>query len=337
MDAMGGDHAPQETVRGALGAARELGIEVVLVGKEDSIRQQLGQEARKLPIGVVHASEVIEMGEHPATAVRRKKDSSIVVGTRLVKDGRVDAFLSAGNTGAVMAAALLVLGRVPGIDRPAIGSLIPTPRGYTLLIDAGANADVRPHHLVQFARMGAAYMTARGIRQPSVGLLSNGEEDTKGNTLTIEAHALLRESGLPFHGNVEGRDVVRGGVDVVATDGFTGNVALKAMEGTAGVLMGLIREEVTRGVRNRLAALALRPALRKVRARLDPDEIGSSPLLGVNGTVFIAHGSSNALAIKNGLATVRDATRQDLLGAIRRLAEVDHDPGASATPGREGS
>jgi glycerol-3-phosphate acyltransferase PlsX len=301
-------------------AARELGLEVTLVGREDELRAALGRRGRKLPIEIIHASEVIKMAEHPANAVRRKKDSSIVVGMRLVRAGEAAAFVSAGNTGAMLAAALLVLGRVRGYDRPAIGSWIPTPRGRTLLVDAGANADVRPQHLVGFARMGAAYLQTSGVERPAVGLLSNGEEPTKGNALTLEAHALLSESGLEFRGNVEGRDIPRGAVDVVVADGFTGNVALKAMEGAVELLLGIVREEVTRGLRSKLAALALRPAFRRVRARLDPNEEGGSPLLGANGVVFIAHGSSNALAIKNALRVASEAARADLVGAVARSA-----------------
>ncbi len=317
VDVMGGDHAPQVNVDGALNAARQPGMEVVLVGQEDAIRRELGARKQTRSFEIIHAPEVIEMDDHPATSVRRKKESSIVVGMRLVKDGRADAFFSAGNTGAMMAAALLVLGRISGVDRPAIGSLIPTPRGRTLLIDAGANADVRPENLLQFGLMGAKYMElATGKGPASVGLLSNGEEDTKGNAITLEAHALLRESGLSFHGNVEGRDIPKGTVDVVVADGFAGNVALKAMEGTARMLTDLIREQVTRGARNKLAALALRPAFRAVARKLDPNEIGGSPLLGVRGVVFIGHGSSNALAVARALSAAKEAAGQDLVTAI---------------------
>lgn len=319
LDAMGGDKAPGVTVAGALDAARELGIEVYLVGDEAVLARELGDQARGLPVDIVHASEVIEMREHPATAVRRKKDSSIVVGVRLLKEGRADAFVSAGNTGAVMAAALFVLGRCPGIDRPAIGSVIPTANGRTLLIDAGANTDPRPENLLQSARMGSIYVSAvTGIERPAVGLLSNGEEETKGNALTLEAHALLRESELNFKGNVEGRDIPRGAVDVVVADGFTGNVALKTVEGVAEMLFGLIRAEVTRDARNQLGALILRPAFRRVARRLDYSEIGGSPLLGVNGNAFICHGRSNANAIKNALRVAREAVDGNILAAIQQ-------------------
>ena len=317
LDAMGGDKAPDVTVQGAVDAARQLGVEVTLAGTPEALRRDAWDERGELPIEVVHASETIEMHDHPAAAVRSKKDSSIVVGLRLVKEGRADAFVSAGNSGAVMAAALLVLGRGRGIDRPAIGTVIPTLRGRTLLLDAGANADVRPQHMVQFAHMGSIYAAALSdIQEPSVGLLSNGEEETKGNALVLEAHTLLKGAGLNFLGNVEGRDIPRGTADVVVTDGFTGNVALKSIEGTAELLQQLIREEVTRGLRNKLAALALRRAVKRVGARLDYSEVGGAPLLGVNGTVFISHGRSSSNAIKNALRVAAEAAKHDIVGAI---------------------
>jgi glycerol-3-phosphate acyltransferase PlsX len=317
---MGGDKAPEVTIQGAKDARRELGIDVLLVGKPDVVGPVAGHEG----IEAVHASEVIEMHDHPATTVRSKKDSSIVVGMRLLKEGRADAFVSAGNSGAVMAAALLVLGRARGIDRPAIGTVIPTIDGHTLMLDAGANADVRPAHLLQFARMGSVYISALSdTPAPSVGLLSNGEEETKGNALTLEAHALLRESGLNFIGNVEGRDIPRGTADIVVTDGFTGNVALKSIEGTAELLQHVLRAELTRGVRNKLAALALRGAFKRVAARLDYSEVGGAPLLGVNGAVFISHGRSNANAIKNALRVANEAARHDIVGAINKASPTD--------------
>lgn len=330
LDAMGGDLAPRAMIEGAIEAADEWGMlppdaggfEIVLVGREDLIGQELGDATKDLPIHIHHAPDIIEMHDHPATAVRRKKESSIVIGMRLLKEHSADAFLSAGNTGAMLAAALLVLGRCKGIDRPGIGSIIPTGKGRTLLIDAGANADVRPENLVQFARMGSIYMSkVQGSDQVSVGLLSNGEEETKGNALTLQTHALLRESGLAFAGNVEGRDITAGKVDVVVADGFTGNVALKAMEGTAETLLGLLRTELTRAPHYKLAALALRPAFRRVARTLDYSEIGGSPLLGVNGLVFIAHGRSNAKAIKNALRAARDATKHDIVAAINQAGE----------------
>ncbi|MDQ3855923.1 MAG: phosphate acyltransferase PlsX [Chloroflexota bacterium] len=326
LDAMGGDRAPDVTVQGALDAYRELGIETVLVGQQEVLRKRLEAAGGAPRMEIVDATEVIGMDEHPAAAVRRKKHSSIVVGVRLVKEGRADAFLSAGNSGAIMAAALLVLGRCRGVDRPCIGTPIPTLRGTTLLVDAGAITDPRPENLLEWARMGSIYMSA--LQQGAavtVGLLSNGEEETKGNALTLEAHALLKTSGFSFHGNVEGRDILRGTVDVVVTDGFTGNVALKTIEGTAETLRRIIREEVTRGVVSKAAALVLRPAFARVGKRLDYAEVGGAPLLGVNGTVFISHGRSNANAIKNALRVAREAAQHDVAGAISTAAPPQED------------
>ncbi len=321
LDAMGGDLAPEVTVQGAVEAVQELGIEVLLVGAEEALQKELQKQTSPPPLEVIHAPDTIEMHEHPAAAVRSKKNSSIVVGMRLVKEGRADALVSAGNSGAVMAAALLVLGRARGIERPAIGAIIPTRTGRTLLVDAGANADVRPPHLLQFARMGSIYTSAlQGVERPTVGLLSNGEEATKGSALTLEVHTLLQNSDLNFVGNVEGRDIPRGTADVVVTDGFTGNVALKSIEGTAELLLALIREEITRGLRNKLAALALKKAFKRVGTRLDYAEIGGAPLLGVNGTVLISHGRSTATAIRNALRVANEAASQDIVGAINNAS-----------------
>lgn len=324
LDAMGGDKAPEPIVEGAVQAARELGLDIVLVGREEAISAQVAESGQQARLEIVHAPEVIEMDDHPAMAIRRKKNSSMLVGMRLIKDGRADAFVSAGNSGAVMAGALMVLGRCSGISRPAISALLPTLTGHSLLIDAGANTDVHPDNLVQFARMGSIYMSAvMGIHSPKVGLLSNGEEETKGTALTLESYPLLRDSGLNFIGNVEGRDITRGEVDVIATDGFTGNIALKAMEGASELILSILREEITRGVRDKLGALALMPAFRRIRSRLDPSEFGGAPLLGINGVVLIAHGRSDAKAIRNALRLARDAAQQDIVSAINRTAKVE--------------
>lgn len=321
LDAMGGDHAPRETVQGALDAAREYGVAVFLVGDEAAVRAELSDEAGSLPVTVVHAPEVIGMDEHPATAVRRKKGSSLVAAMRLVRDGQADAYVSAGNSGAVMAAALFVLGRCESVDRPAIGSPLPTPSGTTLLIDAGANTDPRPEHLLQFGRMGSVYMSAlRQIDRPTVALLSNGEEESKGNALTLATHELLCASDLNFTGNIEGRDVLRGTVDVVVTDGFTGNVALKSFEGVAEMITSLLRQEVTRGLTDKLGALILRSAFRRVARRLDYAEVGGAPLLGVNGNVFISHGRSKAKAIKNALRVASEVAALNVPEMISRGA-----------------
>jgi len=308
VDAMGGDKAPDEIVEGALRASNELGIDIILVGKEDVIAPLLSSKPSQRHIEIIHTPEIIAMDEHPATAVRKKKDSSIVRGLELLKEGKADAFVSAGNSGAVMAASLFVLGRCTGIDRPAIGTIIPGKEGPVLLIDAGANVDPEPVHLLQFAFMGSIYAReVMRIGNPKVGLLSNGEEETKGNKLTLQAHKLLKGSNLNFQGNVEGRDVTKGAVHVIVTDGFTGNVVLKTVEGVAEDLVSIIREEITSGILNKVGALILQGAFRKVAQKLDYAEYGGAPLLGVRGNVFIAHGRSNAKAIKNAIRLAHEA------------------------------
>ncbi len=331
LDAMGGDHAPAETVLGAVQAARELGIEVSLVGRRAAIEPLLAaQNVAGLELSIVDAPDVIEMDEHAAAAVRGKRGSSLVVGLDLVRDGRADAFVSAGNTGAAMAAAYFELGRIKGIERPALGAVLPTARGRTLVIDVGANADPRPSHLVQFARMGAIYMEeVLGVRDPSVGLLSNGEEAEKGNKLVQETYPLLQASGLRFRGNVEGRDVPAGTVDVVVCDGFTGNVLLKTAEGVVELLMGTIRRELSSSLLSKLFAAGLLPAFRRIRARLDYEEYGGVPLLGVNGPVIIAHGRSRAKAIKNALRVANTAAEGRLVERI--AAGVGGRPEATGT------
>ena len=317
VDAMGGDHAPGEIVRGAVAAAREFGIDVVLVGQPDVIRRCLRADHADLPI--VPASEVIAMDDHPARAVRARPDSSLVVGMRLLREGKVDAFLSAGNSGAVMAAALFQLGRIEGIERPAIASIFPTANGLrTILVDVGANPSCKPSYLLEFAYLGAAYMErVFGIEHPTIGLVSNGEEPTKGSPLVVETHQLLVESDLNFIGNVEGKDVVKHAADVVVTDGFTGNVMLKLAEGVAESIVQLIREELRSRWYWQLAGSVARPALRNVGRRLDHAEYGGGPLLGVNGAVIIAHGRADRRAIKNGVRWVAEFAREDVVGAVR--------------------
>jgi phosphate acyltransferase len=317
LDAMGGDHMPEAAVDGALQAARD-GHAVILVG--DAPRLTALLEARGGRLVVEHAPDVITM-EEAATDVRRRKSASVVVATRLAKEGRASACVSLGHSGATMAAALLILGRLPGVERPAILANIPTATGgFTALVDAGANADCRPSFLQQFAIMGSIYAQhAYGVASPSVGLMSIGEEPEKGNELTREAHALLaRTPGLRFHGNVEGRDLLKGTTDVVVTDGFTGNVVLKLAEGEARVLFGMVREALSSGWRARIGGLLVKPALRRVAARLDPAEVGAQPLVGVAGYAFIGHGSSDARAVASA---VRTAARMVEAGVTERIAE----------------
>ena len=319
LDAMGGDHAPAEVVRGAVESAKEHKIEVVLVGQQEAIRSQLdlyGQTG--LALSIVDASQVVEMGDHPAMAIRQKRDSSIVVGMNLLKEGSVSAFVSAGNSGALMTAALLVLGRIEQIERPAIGTVFPTLSGKAFLLDVGANADCRPMHLVQFAHMGSLYMEkVFGIEKPRVALLSNGEEETKGNQLVQEAHRLLKMSDLNFIGNVEGKDIPKGVADVVVCDGFTGNVVTKVTEGLSEMLFESLRQALTRQLHFKVAASILRPAFSDVKKQLDYTEYGGAPLLGVDGVVIVAHGRSDAKAIKNALRVAKQAVEQNMLAALK--------------------
>jgi len=320
LDAMGGDAGPAVNVEGAVAAARELGLGVILVGVQEEIRRHLDRhDLRGLPIKVRHASEVVEMGESPSTALRKKKDSSIRVAVDLVRSGDADAVVSAGNTGAVMAITLVVLGPLAGVERPAIAAALPTLAGHAILLDVGANVDCKPRHLVQFAIMGNVYARqVLGKARPRVGLLSIGEEETKGNELTKEAfRALEEEPGIEFIGNVEGVDVFKGYADVVVCDGFTGNVALKIGESVAETIMALVREEVTADLRSRAGALLLKPAFRRLQRRLDYSEVGGAPLLGVNGITIISHGRSSAKAIRNALRVAGDCVKSRVLDNIR--------------------
>ncbi|MFN8514404.1 MAG: phosphate acyltransferase PlsX, partial [Thermomicrobiales bacterium] len=321
LDAMGGDHAPAETVAGAVAAAREYGVEVALVGRTADIAAELAKHTTTgLTLPIVEAPDIIEMDEHPANAARRKPNSSINIALRQVREGHAAAMISAGNSGAVMAAALFVLGRVPGIERPAIGAVLPSGQGRVLLIDAGANTDPKPQQMLQFGQMGAIFMErVQGVKNPRVGLLANGEEETKGNQLVQETYPLLKASGLNFIGNIEGKDIPAGIADVVVTDGYTGNVALKLTEGVASFLLGTIRAELTANLLSKLLAAGVRPAFNRVRARLDYREVGGAPLLGVDGVTVIAHGRSDALAIQNAIRACKEAVDGGALEAIRSL------------------
>jgi glycerol-3-phosphate acyltransferase PlsX len=309
VDALGGDKAPDEVVLGALEAAGD-GIEVTLFGPA-------GLDTRGLPL--VETTEVIEMSDKPADAVRAKPDSSLVAAVRAVADGNADAVLSAGNTGAMLAAGLLYMRRLPGVMRPAIAVPIPARDGPSVLLDAGANADARAEHLLQFAHMGAIFsQELLEVRNPEVRLLSIGEEPEKGNSLTLDAHALLRESKLNFGGNAESRDLLRGAADVVVTDGFTGNIALKLLEGTIMELLDALRTEIMSTTGGKLGGLLIRPAARRLRTRFDPDTYGGAYLLGLRGLAVIAHGNSGRRAVANA---IRLAARGVEHGVVERLAE----------------
>jgi len=321
VDAMGGDNAPQDIVAGAMMALGGLGVEIVLVGQADAIREELQGTAEIPGLTVVEAPGVIAMDEHPTEAVRNKPDASINVGLRLVKAGQADAFVTAGNTGAAMAAALLTLGRVRGISRPALATVFPTGENHvSILLDVGANADCRPIQLTQFAHMGAAYMQRMfDMANPRVGLLSIGEEDSKGSQLVIEVNQALRASKLNFIGNVEGKDLTRGASDVVVMDGFTGNVVLKTAEGMAELMFGELRKAVELTPWNRAAGLVLMSELRKVKRRLDYSEYGGAQLLGIDGVTVIAHGRSNARAIFSAIRAARDAVQNGVLDVMREV------------------
>jgi glycerol-3-phosphate acyltransferase PlsX len=333
VDAMGGDHAPEVVVAGAVAEARARGTQIILVGIEDRIRAELSKygETSGLPIEIVHASEVVEMAEH-TLAVKAKKDSSLAVGMRLVKEGKADAFASAGNSGAVMAAALFGLGRIRGVERPALSSIYPAAPEPCLIIDIGANADCKPEYLVQFAVMGHTYARVMfGLDHPKVGIVSNGEEEDKGSMLVRETYPLLKASGLNFVGNIEGKDIGKGLANVVVTDGLTGNVIVKLTEGVVSFLGKTLKRQFTAGFRNKLAVILmipglilmlpglalLYPSLAALRKRVDWREIGGAPLLGVNGVVIIGHGRSDVKAVQSMIRMAEKSVQQNLVGTIR--------------------
>lgn len=322
VDAMGGDHAPREIVAGAMTAIDGLGVEVLLVGRPGAIRSEMHHTGETAGLRIVEAEDVIEMEESPTDAVRAKPNASMNVGFRLVKSGEADAFVTAGNTGAAMASALLTLGRVRGISRPALATIFPaTENRRSLLLDVGANSESRPGHLVQFAHMGSVYVSRMfGVERPRVGLLSIGEEDTKGNELVVEVNGLLWGSKLNFIGNVEGKDLTHGIADVVVMDGFTGNVAVKTAEGVADLLFTELRNAVELTPWNRAAGLVLMSELRKVRQRMDYREYGGAHLLGVDGVTVIAHGRSNARAIFSAIRAARDAVQNGVMETMREVA-----------------
>ena len=321
VDAMGGDFAPHAVLEGVASALQtDASLHVLLVGDADIVGPFASGHDRCEP---VVTTEVIEMGDHGAAAVRVKKDSSMVVGCRLVKEGRADGFFSAGNTGATMAAATLVIGRIKGVSRPAIATVLPTAGTPCVMLDVGANADCKPEQLAQFATMGSAYATAAlGIPEPSIGLLNIGEEPAKGSQLAQEAYALL--VGTPgFVGNVEGRDIPAGTVDVVVTDGFTGNVALKLMEGMSKHLLGEFKSALMSSPVNKVAAAVLKPSLGALRDKLDPDMHGAAPLLGVAGLALIGHGSSGPRAVASALRVGAVAVRAGLVASIEAAVRAE--------------
>jgi glycerol-3-phosphate acyltransferase PlsX len=316
IDGMGGDHAPEQAILGAAQAAEELGVDVVLVGRPESVQHLLERYSR---LRFVPASQVVQMDDHPAQAVRTKHDSSMSVCARLCKEGRADAWVSAGNSGAIMAAALFLQGRIKGVDRPALGTVLPTADQPAYLLDVGANVDSRPEFLVQFAQMGSVYAErVLGRAQPRVGLLSNGEEEGKGDERTREVYGRLKRlSGLNFIGNVEPRDALAGRADVVVADGFVGNLTIKMAEATAEFIFKTLRDEIPRSTRGKLGGLLIRGGVGEIRARLDWREFGGAPLLGIDGVAVVAHGRSDARAIKNAVRVAKQAVEVGLVGKIR--------------------
>jgi len=325
LDAMGSDDYPIPDVAGAVLAARDVGRgdEIILVGDEGRIKAELDKhDTAGLPLSTIHASQVIEMTDKPARAVKSRPDSSMVVGMNLVKSGVADAFVSAGNTGGVLATALLRLGRIRGIRRPGLTALFPLPTGPVVVLDVGANADCRPEYLYQFGLMGSAYAErVLGRERPRVATLSNGEEAGKGNTLVKDAFDLLQGSSLNFIGNVEPKEFMAGEAEVVVTDGFTGNVLIKTSEAVSKMLTGMIGDQLKANPLTMLGGLLAKPAFGRVKQQLDPSQVGGAVLLGVKGVVIVGHGRSNAVAIKNAIGQARLAIQGELLAAIRQGLE----------------
>lgn len=322
---MGGDNAPMEIVKGALAAAGEINEEIILVGRSEQIKAC----AAGFPdnVSIVHSSQVIGMDDKPAVAVRKKPDASICVATRLVKEGKGDAVVSCGNTGAQMAAALLFLGRIPGVHRPAIAAALPAMGRPKIILDAGANVDCRTEHLVEFAIMGSSFVhTVMGVKDPLVGLLNIGAEDLKGNSLTMETYSLLKQAHINFYGNIEARDIPSSEVNVIVCDGFVGNALLKFGEGLVKMFYGLIKDCANQSVLTKLGGMCLLPALKEMRKNLDWEESGGAPLLGVNNVSIVCHGSSDAHAVKSAVKVAQKCVNnnfiQHMSDSVRRRKET---------------
>ena len=308
VDAMGSDNAPRSEVDGAIAAAKGYGVQVILAGDENLLKPMLRERsADGLPLEVRHATQTIAMDEKPAAVLRKKKDSSIHVAAALVRDGIASGLVSAGNTGAVMAVSKMLVGVVPGVDRPALATVVPTLKGRAVLLDVGANVTCKPHHLVQFALMGHLFSKQIvGVASPRVGLMSVGEEETKGTDLTKGVHGALKELNLNFIGNVEGRDIYSGRADVIVCDGFTGNVALKTSEGLVEAMLQLMKEELSKSLQAKLGALLSMASFRRLKRRLDYSEYGGAPLIGLRGVCIICHGRSSANAMKNAIRVAKE-------------------------------
>lgn len=319
VDVMGGDHAPAAIVAGAVEAARREAITISLVGQPALIQQELAKhKTTGLSLPIIPATQVIEMNDKPATVVRTKRDSSMVVACELVRRGEAQAFVTAGNTGAALATGIFTIGRTAGVLRPALISPFPTKQGFCVILDIGANTDVKPEHLQQFAVMGSLYARrVLGVADPKVRILSNGEEEGKGNQLVLNSSKLLADTPhLRFEGNIESKEVIEGLADVVVTDGFTGNIFIKTAEATARLLQKVMAEELTRGPISTLGALLARSALRRVRRRMDDSEYGGAVLLGLSGLVVVAHGRSNAHAIRHAIRVAKQGIEQNIIATI---------------------
>jgi glycerol-3-phosphate acyltransferase PlsX len=322
VDAMGGDFAPVEIIKGAVLASLELPVNLALVGDSAVIQKELDRYRKKGRVSVVHAAEVIGNNESPVSAVKQKKNSSLNIAVALVKNKEADAVVSAGNTGALMAASLFGLGRIPGVERPAIATIFPTPSGPILLLDMGANVDSKPKNLLQFAEMGSLYAEhVMHINNPRVGLLNIGEEKEKGNELTIASWPLLKAAKINFVGNAEAKEILSRKVDVIVCDGFVGNLILKFGESISDFIVTLLKKELSKNFVTKFAAFLLLPALGNIKKSVDYDEAGGAPMLGINGVVFKAHGRAKAKAIKNAIRVTYEAVKEDLVGCISKIGK----------------
>ncbi|HNY60831.1 MAG TPA: phosphate acyltransferase PlsX [Caldisericia bacterium] len=318
LDAMGGDHAPKEIISGAILARSSMELDITLIGDKTAIEEELKIQKSPFMFPVVHTTEVVTMNDHPSEVLRTKKDASIFVATRLVAEGRCDAIVSAGSTGAQLAAAMFILGRIKGIERPGVATPVPQVNGkLAMMCDGGAVSDCKPNNLLEFAQMSSAYcQNVMGIDGPRVALLNIGEEAEKGSELTQAAHKLLLKSDLNFIGNIEGKDVLKGNADAIITDGFTGNVILKAIEGIASDVMGLVKKAAKTSLSSKMGGLLLLPAIGNIRKMMDYSEYGGAPLLGVNGISIICHGRSNGKAISSAIRQAVNCCNAQLISKI---------------------
>lgn len=319
VDAMGGDNAPLEIVKGAVEALKEVDAKLILVGMEDAISAELSKyKYDKSRITVVNATQVIDNNEVPTTAIKKKKDSSIVVGLKMLKEEKADAFVSAGCTGALLIGATVIAGRIKGIERPALATLLPNEKGFSLMLDSGANADAKPTYFPQFAKMGSVYMEhVIGVRNPRVGLVNIGAEKEKGNQLTKDAYDLLEEAGVNFIGNVEAREIPHGGADVIVCDAFVGNIILKYTEGFASAFMNMMKKELMSSTKSKIGAMLAKDAFKSLKNNFDYSEVGGAPLLGLNALVVKAHGSSDSRAIKGAIKQCDTFIANEIVDKIR--------------------